>query len=159
MHNTSIPPGATTESREAKHWWRLAIGLWIALAVAVCVKSCVQQGEHSLYPVYAWGARHWWAGQSLYISYPKLHLDYWRYSPTYAILFTPFALLPDRLGASLWGILSVATIFWALHLMAREMLPGCWAPRREGLFLGLSALGSMAGIWSGQSNSLMLALV
>jgi len=138
---------------------RLAVGLWIALAAAVCVKSMVQGGIHSVYPVYAWGSRHWWADQPLHAIYRDLDLDIYRYSPTFAIVFTPFALLPDWLGASLWGILSVAATFFALRVMVRELLPGLWPPRREGWFLGLTLFGSMSGIWSGQSNSLLLAIV
>jgi hypothetical protein len=159
MAMNSEPTLQNTAPKQAAHLMRLAIGLWIALAVAVCVKSWVQQGGHSVYPVYAWGSRHWWADQPLHALYREMGLDIYRYSPTFAIVFTPFALLPDWLGASLWGILNVAVTFWAMHLMVRDLLPGSWPPKREALFLGLTAIGSMSGIWSGQSNSLLLALV
>jgi hypothetical protein len=137
---------------------RFATGLWIGLAVALCVKAAIDSGEHSVYPIYAWGSRHWWADQPLHALYAELNIDIYRYSPTFAVLFTPFALLPDWLGASLWGILLVGATFFGMRLMARELLPGQWSARREAWFLELTLFGSLAGIWSEQSNSLILAL-
>jgi alpha-1,2-mannosyltransferase len=150
-----------------KPWYRrydvwlflLSLDLWIALAVAVSIKAMVQGGDHSVYPVFAWGSRHWWSDQPLHAFYPELLIDIYRYSPTFAIFFTSFAVLPDWLGASLWGILSVVTMVCSLHVMARELLPGSWPLRREAGFLAFTALGSMSGIWSAQSNSLLLAMV
>jgi hypothetical protein len=139
-------------------WLRLAIILWIVLAAAVCVKSVVQKGEHSVYRIYAAGSRHWWADLPLHAKYPELP-DIYRYSPTFAVMFTPFSLLPDWLGSCLWSVLSVAATFSALRVFVREILPGDWTAGREGVFLGLTAFGSMSGIWSGQINSLILAIV
>jgi alpha-1,2-mannosyltransferase len=161
MENTdgsSVSHGKTSLLENDARWLRLAIILWIVLAAAVCVKSIVQKGEHSVYTVYAWGSRHWWADQPLHAQYREV-IDIYRYSPTFAIMFTPFSLLPDWLGAGLWGVLNIAVTLYALRLLVREILPGAWPPRREAWFLGLTALGSMSGIWSGQINSLVLAMI
>ncbi|MGD0655382.1 MAG: glycosyltransferase family 87 protein [Thermoguttaceae bacterium] len=155
--NSSCNTSVAISFNDAR-WIRLAIALWIVLAAAVCVKSIVRTGEHSVYNIYAWGSRHWWADQPLHAKYPEL-ADIYRYSPTFAVVFTPFSLLPDWLGASLWGVLNIAVTLSALRLLVREILPGAWPPRREAWFLGLTALGSMSGIWSGQINSLLLAIV
>ncbi len=158
MDGTPVSQCKTSLLQDDARWIRLAIVLWIALAAAVCVKSIVQKGGHSVYTVYAWGSRHWWADQLLHAKYPEL-ADIYRYSPTFAVVFTPFSLLPDWLGAGLWGVLNVAVTLFALRLLVREILPGAWPPRREAWFLGLTAFGSMSGIWSGQINSLLLAIV
>jgi len=158
MDGTPALPCKTSLLQDDTRWIRLAIGLWIALAVAVCVKSVVQKGEHSVYTVYAWGSHHWWADQPLHAKYPEM-VDIYRYSPTFAVAFTPFSLLPNWLGAALWGVLTIAVTLPAMRLLVREILPGAWPPRREAWFLGLTAFGSMSGIWSGQSNSLLLAIV
>ncbi len=159
MDSTPLSPCKTDHLRDDTRWIRLAIWLWIALAAAVCVKSFTRENVHSIYPVLAWGSRHWWADQALHAEYPGLTQDVYRYSPSFAIIFTPLALLPDWLGASLWGILSVATTFFAMRLLVREILPGSWPPPSEAWFLGLTLFGSMSGIWSGQSNSLILSMV
>ncbi|MGA2063016.1 MAG: glycosyltransferase family 87 protein, partial [Thermoguttaceae bacterium] len=158
MDGTSVSQSKTSLLLDDTRWIRLAIILWIALAAAVCVKSIVQKGEHSVYVQYAWSSRHWWADQPLHAKYFEL-VDIFRYSPTFAIVFTPFSLLPDWLGASLWGVFNIAVSLFALRLLVREILPGAWPPRREALFLGLTAFGSMSGLWSGQVNSLLLAFV
>ena len=41
--------------------------------------------------------------------------DLFRYSPTFALLFAPFALLPYALGAILWNVLNAAGLFWAVE--------------------------------------------
>jgi hypothetical protein len=158
MDGTSVSPNKTSLLQDDARWIRMAIVLWIALAVAVCVKSIVQKGEHSVYVQYAWSSRHWWADQPLHAKYFET-VDIFRYSPTFAILLTPFSLLPDWLGSSLWAVLNIAVTLFALRLLVREILPGAWPPRREAWFLGLTAFGSMSGLWSGQINSLMLAIV
>ncbi len=159
MSSAPITPSKTVPSVGDIRRLRLATGLWIGLAVAMCVKAGVEGGHHLVYPVYAWGSRHWWADQPLHAFYAELDLDIYRYSPTFAVLFTPFAMLPDWLGASLWGVVIVATTFFGMRLMVRKLLPGSWPARREAWFLGLTFFGTIAGIWSGQSNSLLLALV
>lgn len=159
MLSAPLIPRKISDLKNDVYLFRLALWLWFALAVAVCVKYFLTEGDHSVYPVYAWGSRHWWADQPLHAYYPDLNIDIYRYSPTFAVIFTPFAILPIWLGASLWCIVNIATTLYALHLMAREILPGSCTPRQEAWFLGLTMFGMMAGIWSAQINSLLLSLV
>jgi hypothetical protein len=88
-----------------------------------------------------------------------------------------------------WGLLSIAALVWALHVFFRDVVPpfprasqgdspifaetkigtvpfadakiGTVSTRQkdEGVFLSLSLAGSIVGIWSGQSNALMLAMI
>ena len=108
---------------------RLALTLWGALAVAVCLQPVWHQHGHSICPVccpvFPASSRHWWADMSLYADYrPTEQVGDYRYSPTFALAFTPFAYLPWPWGGIAWGIGSIVVLFVALHLMAREMLPG-----------------------------------
>ncbi len=114
--------------------------------------------DHTVYPILAEGSKLWWADQPLHGYIEDLH-DIYRYSPTIAILFGPFAYLPEWLGACLWGLLSIGLFVAAVRVAARELLPGLWTTDRQGVFLGLTLLGAMAGIWSGQSNAILVALV
>ncbi|MBN2579051.1 MAG: DUF2029 domain-containing protein [Pirellulales bacterium] len=137
-------------------------GLWIAFAVAVCVKAIVQSSAetdaHSVFPILAAGSMRWWQDLPLHEYLPDLK-DIYRYSPTFAILFTPLAVLPRWLGGCLWNLLSVGTLFTALTAMVRDLLPGDWPEGRRATFFGLALLVSASGIWSAQSNSLLIALV
>jgi hypothetical protein len=136
------------------------LALWAVLAIAVCVKTTMLGSEHSVYPVFVAGARHWWADKPLYVSYRQTEdIDAYRYSPTFAVALTPFYLLPGCLGAIAWDIVNIVFLFWALHVLVRDVLPGEWPPRREGDFLTLTLIGSIVGVWAGQSNALVLALI
>ena len=180
---------------------RRALTVWAVFAVAVCAKTLLVGGEHSVYPVFAAASRHWWADMSLYSDYEQTEkIDGYRYSPTFAVAFTPLARLPDRLGAILWGLASIGMLFWSLRVLVRDVfLPfplgegrGEGGPSREsstsdpnaltlslsqrergparnlaqgergpaeGAFLTLTLVGSAVGIWSGQSNAILPALV
>jgi alpha-1,2-mannosyltransferase len=138
----------------------VAIGFWAFLAVGVSLKTALRGHAHSVYPVFAAASQHWWADKPLYADYEKSEgIDGYRYSPTFAVAFTPFCLLPDRVGAILWALVSIGLLVWALHVLARDVLPGDWPAWREGAFLTLSLLGSAVGIWSGQSNAILPALI
>lgn len=139
---------------------RRALVLWAILAAAVCVKIAWFGGNDSVYRVFAGAARHWWADQSLYGGYTVSEgLDVYRYSPTFAVAFTAFYRLPGECGAIAWGLVSITALVWAMHALARDVLPGGWPPSREGWFLGLVMIGSIVGIWSLQSNAIVIALV
>lgn len=139
---------------------RRALALWAVLAVAVCVKTFVLGGEHSVYPQFAGGSRHWWADMSLYADYSKTeNMDGYRYSPAFAVAFTPFYLLPDRLGLIAWNLLSMGLLAWALHVLVRDVLAEPQWHTAEGAFLTLTLAGSAVGIWSGQSNAILPALI
>ncbi len=139
---------------------RRALALWAVLVMALCVKTAFCGRGHSVYPVFAAGARHWWADKSLYADYERSEdIDGYRYSPTFAVAFTPLGFLPDRVGAVLWAILSIGVLVLGLHALARDVLPGDWPARQESLFLTLTLAGSAVGIWSGQSNAIVPGLI
>lgn len=139
---------------------RQALALWACLAVVVCVKTAWHDNQHSVYPQFAASSHHWWGDKSLYADYgPTEHIDGYRYSPAFAVAFTPLAYLPARLGTMLWNVASIALLLWALHVFVRDVLPGEWTARREGVFLSLALAGSAIGIWSGQSNAVITASI
>ena len=145
----------SAESNAALHW---VYYLWIAFAVALCVRTLVFTRNHSVYPVYVAGTNQWWADKPLHAFIPEV-CEIYRYSPTFAILFTPLAKLPLGLGGTLWGLLTVGALFAARSAMIRDLLPYEWSSRQMAGFLGLALTGSAVGIWAGQSNSLLVALV
>ena len=139
---------------------RRALALWACLAVAVCVKTACADSHHSVYPQFAASSHHWWADKSLYADYSETEgIDGYRYSPAFAVAFTPLAYLPDRLGMMIWNVASIALLVWALHVLVRDVLPGDWPPQRESAFLTLTLVGSAVGIWSGQSNAIITASI
>ena len=53
--------------------------------------------------------------QNLYAQFDFEQWDFYRYSPAFALLFAPFALLPYAIGAVLWNLLNAASLYWAVR--------------------------------------------
>jgi len=51
--------------------------------------------------------------KDLYQLYPEEHWDYYKYSPTFALLMAPLAYLPDATGLFLWNFLNILVFFYA----------------------------------------------
>ncbi len=148
---------ATATKVSGRTWLDRVFTLWIVLAVAASVKVLVQPTCHTAYPVFAVAAHHWWTDAPLYVDYAGL--DLFRYSPTLAVFMTPFGLLPHSLGGILWNLLGVGLLVWSTRMLIRDVLPGPWPQWREALLLGLMLVGATRGIWSGQSNALLISLI
>ena len=92
-------------------------------------------------------------GQDLYVAYPDEHWDLYKYSPTFALLMLPFALLPDLVGLTLWNVLGSMALFigiWRLPIAdERWRMAAAW-------FLALPMLQSFQ---NAQSNAHVAGLV
>ena len=53
--------------------------------------------------------------QNLYSFYPAEYLDKNHYGPLFSIIIAPFALLPNFIGATLWAMLNVWILLYAVH--------------------------------------------
>ncbi|MES2560802.1 MAG: glycosyltransferase family 87 protein [Bacteroidota bacterium] len=51
---------------------------------------------------------------TLYGPHPVEQYDLYKYSPTFALLFAPFALFPTYIGAVLWAVFNAFVLFWAI---------------------------------------------
>jgi hypothetical protein len=91
--------------------------------------------------------------QNLYAQFDFEQWDFYRYSPAFALLFAPFALLPYAIGAVLWNLLNATSLYWAVRwvpsLDDRQKMLALW-------FMFLAMLNSVA---NAQSNALVAALM
>jgi hypothetical protein len=94
---------------------------------------------------------HLLAGRDLYAAYPAEHADLYKYSPTFALLFAPFALLPFGIALLAWNLLNVLLPYVAIRL---ALPPG---QRLEAI--QLTGLGLIATVDGTQSNGLVAALI
>lgn len=94
---------------------------------------------------------HLFAGEDLYAWYPDELQDQFKYSPAFAMLFTPFAWLPWTLALFLWGAVNAFALFIAIERLL---------PQRAALvalaFLLPEVLRAMQ---NAQSNALVAALI
>ena len=50
------------------------------------------------------------AGRNLYVASVN-HQDFFKYSPTFALLFAPFAILPFTAGVLLWNAVNAGALY------------------------------------------------
>jgi hypothetical protein len=107
---------------------------------------------HTVFGIYAPAAQQWWAGQNIYLR----SVDYYRYSPLFAIAITPFALLPTAWGNALWKVFCCLVYAAGLGAWARKVLPARLTVNQlAGLFL-LALPLALHSMYIGQANLIML---
>lgn len=110
---------------------------------------------HATFPIFRQSFVHLRAGQDLYARYPAEQGarddDRFKYTPSAALWFAPFAVVPFVLGLFLWTALNVVALFFAVD----RLLPG-----RDGtLALLIVSPALIAAIQSTSSNALVAALM
>lgn len=130
---------------------------WIArLAIAAVIVGVslrwvreLQAGHQQDFLVYVNAARDWLAGRSLYVDRPALP---YTYPPVAALLFLPFAPLPDGLVMAVWVVLNLGLGAW----LTRRLFPG-----QPWWLLALVMLSAPIGrsIYLGQINLVLFALL
>jgi Glycosyltransferase family 87 len=103
------------------------------------------------FEIFRLASRHLVSGLDLYAEYPAEHSDRFKYSPTFALLFAPFAWIPWPIALFLWSALNALVLFAAVE----RALPG-----RAGLLAMLCLLLEvLRGMQNAQSNALVAALI
>ena len=108
--------------------------------------------EYNNYVIFKCSFFHLIHGTDLYGLYPAEHWDFYKYSPTFALLMGGIACLPDIIGLSIWNILNAITVFFAIR-----MLP--FTVRKQCLILWFVALELLTCLQNNQSNGLMCGLM
>jgi hypothetical protein len=103
------------------HLYRVAIVLWVGLTAFCTIRSYVQPGKHSVYPIYMHAAKDWSAGHDVYAYIPGE--DVFRYGPTAAAFLSLLQPLGDALGGALWRLLGMALVAFGMNAFLRDALP------------------------------------
>jgi hypothetical protein len=147
----SNSPAASLPPADRRRWidWLVAV-LWLGAIVA----TAMQQGgthQHNNFLIFRAASRHLIAGSDLYTLYPAEHADLYKYSPTFALLFTPFAFLPVLPAMLLWNALNAGALFVALGMVL---------PRRAATVArAIVFLDMLGSLQNAQSNALVAALI
>ena len=136
-------------------WLKLACLAWVGLAVVFAVLAFFNPYAHSVYPIYAPAARRWWTGEDIYV----FLIDYYRYSPLFAILLTPLASLPDCWGGSLWKALNIGVYALGLASACRHLLPARLSRGQRAAVWLLALPLSFHSMYNGQANLIMLGTI
>jgi Glycosyltransferase family 87 len=134
----------------SRRWDRWIIALYGATVLAIVIHQGATRVDNN-FMIYRASYQHLVAGQSLYADYPAEHTDKFKYSPTFALLFAPFAQMPVLIALLLWDSLNVFLLFYAV----RKLLPG-----RDGMVaLALVYLEVVRTTQRAQANALVAALM
>ena len=125
-------------------------GLWVLAVLAATVQQGIQHHNNN-FLIFRAASLHLLHGVDMYAAYPALHLDKFKYSPTFALLFLPFAVVPFALSALLWNALNACALWIAIGMVL---------PRRAALvaraIVFMDMLGSLQNV---QSNALVAGLI
>jgi len=130
--------------------WLLALYVVTIIVVAVG-KAYGHRGPDNNFLIFRWSFLNLAQGNDMYAAQPQHHTDLYKYSPSFAVLFAPFALLPFAISLALWDALNALLLFFAVD----RLLP----IRQSAIALALIYLEALRSMQRSQSNSLVTALV
>jgi hypothetical protein len=130
--------------------WLLALYVVTIIVVAVG-KAYGDRGPDNNFLIFRWSFLNLANGHDMYAAQPQHHTDLYKYSPSFAVLFAPFALIPFAISLALWDALNTLLLFYAVD----RLLPA----RQAAIALALIYLDALRSMQRSQSNSLVTALV
>jgi len=129
---------------------RLLLALYLASAALVTVQQAILGHSNNL-SIFRAASLDLFAGRDLYAGHPEQHLDFYKYSPTFALLFAPLAYVPFALAFLCWTLLNGLLLWYALDRLLPE--------RQATVALALLYLEVLLALQYGQSNALVAALM
>ncbi len=138
-------------STSAPRATRTLVGLHVVAAIAITLQQTVGGAQSNNFTIFRESFWHLVREQDLYSAYPGVTFDIFKYSPSCALLFAPFALLPNDAGLLLWNLVNAVVLCWAVV----RLLPGRGAAWALGICL-FEAIGAMQNT---QSNGLVAGLM
>ena len=146
----TIPPAPLSRATVPTRALRVMLGVYLATAVIVAIQRTVLSRENNFW-IFREAFAHLRNGSDLYAAYPDIHTDFFKYSPTFALLFGPFAVMPVTVGYALWaGICAFAVWYGVTRLLPAN--GAAWA-------LGLAWLAVLGDLQRAQSNALVAGLM
>jgi hypothetical protein len=131
---------------------RIALLIWLVYSGIIVGVVAWNPSGRSATLEYQRATANWWSAKTLYRS-----RNGYLYLPQFAVLYTPFELLPDRVGEPLWRLTCLASLALALWAAASQLAP----EKRAAVFLLATVLvlpSSFASARNGQVNMPLAAL-
>ncbi len=145
--------------------YKIIFSIYILLAIVASFQSYFAKSKtfdnsgarfsnYNNYIIFKQSFNHLTENKDLYILYPKEHWDLYKYTPSFSVLFAPFAVLPDLLGLTLWNLLNALLLFFAI-----KHLPGWLSENKKKFVLWFIVIELMTSIQNEQSNGLIAGLI
>jgi hypothetical protein len=147
----SVNATSVNDDRRAVRWLMAAVALHVVCALAATLQRLAAGSQINNFLIFRSSFFHLLRGQDLYVLYPAEHFDLYKYSPTWALLFAPFAVVPIPIGVVLWNVANAVMLCVALSML----LP----PRAAAWALLIAFFEALGAIQNAQSNGLVAALM
>ncbi|WEK49757.1 MAG: glycosyltransferase family 87 protein [Candidatus Kaistia colombiensis] len=134
------------------------IGIFVLFNLAVLALVLVDPDRRSVVPVYRLGALGWWHGDDIFGG----GISGFLYLPSFAVLYTPFALLGASFGDALWRVVSFSLLAYAIWRAVGSTLPAVDGSRKWLIFgtcLLLLAPSGFGAFRNGQATVILMALM
>ena len=109
--------------------------------------------RYNNYTIFKQSYFHLIGNKDLYQPYPEKHNDYYKYSPSFSLMFFALAYLPDEIGLFLWNLLNALVLFFALWKLPFK------SDRTRLLMLGMILIELLTTIRNSQSNGLIAGMI
>lgn len=113
----------------------------------------IEYTNYNNYKIFKQSFFHLTEGKDLYQAYPAEHWDYFKYSPAFALLMAPLAVLPDAIGLTLWNLLNALVLFFALWSFSSVSV------KKKLLVFTLVIIELITSLQNSQSNGLIAGLI
>ena len=143
------------DATDLTDWWDHAMA-WLIVAYVIAAAFAwytrtFTPHHHWTFPVFRESFWHLVAHRNLYAPDPLQGYDLFKYSPTFALLFAPFAIVPPALGMLAWDLVNALVLLAAI---------GKLLPRREAAIAALLVLPEVfVSAQASQSNALVAGLI
>ena len=127
------------------------MGLWVLFALIVGMIVAIQPDKRTVTPEYRQASEKWWAGKES--PYNMSQVGY-LYLPQEAILYTPFQVMPKRVGEPLWRWTGLALLAAGLWRVAGLIGPA----QQARIFLAATLLVIPAALSSARNGQVNLPL-
>jgi hypothetical protein len=127
---------------------RALAGLWILAVIVVSVQATVHHNNN--FEIFRTAWYDLLADRDLYAPSDR-HFDFFKYSPSFALLFAPFAVVPFGVGVLLWNAANAGALYWSL---GRVLTSDQALAARTIVFM--DTVGAMQNV---QSNALVAGLM
>lgn len=132
---------------------KLGVGLWVLYGLIVGTLVAIQPDKRTVTTEYRQASEKWWvASESLYDL--RIAGAGYLYLPQAAILYTPYQVLPKRVGEPLWRLTCLALLAAGLWRVAGLMDP----ERQSSVFLGATLMVIPAALSSARNGQVNLPL-
>jgi len=130
---------------------KIAATIWFGL-VTIALLAALNNHAINNFIIFRQSYFHLIHETNLYVEYISQYWDHYYYSPSFAVLVSPFSFLPTQLGAFVWGILDAGVLYFAIRQIPISA-------QKQNFILILSANEMMNAASNLQSNGIMAATI